>query len=370
MFVYAKKTKYKPLIATKSRLLVTMNLKAAKFLFTAILLLGLNACDKQAPPVYQQQILALGTLIDISLYDVNQQTADKAIAAITKEMEKIHHDWHTWQPSKLTTINQQLARGESATLDEESQQLLQTGIDLARQSGDLFNPAAGKMVALWGFHSDEQPNTQPPSDAAIQTLVNQNTRMSQLKIENNQLTSPSPELLIDVGGFAKGYAIDKAITLLRQQGINNAIINAGGDLRAIGQKGEWPWRIGIRHPRQPGVIASLTTQADESVFTSGDYERYFDYQGMRYHHIIDPRSGRPARGTRSVTVVHHDATTADAAATALFIAGPSEWRELARKMKIDLVMLIDEQGVIQLTKAMAERLRFETETAPQTLILP
>lgn len=194
--------------------------------------------------------------------------------------------------------------------------------------------------------------------------------MSKLVLEDDQLSSDNPDVLIDVGGYAKGYAVDQAIDQLRHMGINNAIVNAGGDLRAIGSKGKKSWRIGIRHPRQPGVIASLETHGDESVFTSGDYERYFEYQGQRYHHIIDPRIGRPAQNTSSVTIIHRDAISADAAATAVFIAGPEQWRETARAMGIDEVMLIDQQGVIYMTEAMTRRVHFETDTPAKTIIVP
>ncbi len=329
----------------------------------------LSACE-QRPQVYQQQVLALGTLVDISLYDVNEEQAAKAVTAVTNKMETIHHEWHTWQPSKLTYINQQLSAGKRVTLNSEQQQVIQTGIELARQSNDLFNPAAGKLIALWGFHSDERPDGAPPAEAEIAALVQSNPRMSKLVLEDDQLSSDNPDVLIDVGGYAKGYAVDQAIEQLRSMGINNAIVNAGGDLRAIGSKGKKSWRIGIRHPRQPGVIASLETQGDESIFTSGDYERYFEYQGQRYHHIIDPRNGRPAQQTSSVTIIHRDASSADAAATAVFIAGPELWRETAAAMGINEVMLIDQQGVIYLTEAMSQRVHFEIDTPAKTIIVP
>jgi thiamine biosynthesis lipoprotein len=347
----------------------TKGYRAGAIIFL-VFLLTLGGCEQQ-PKVYQQQVLALGTLVDISLYDVDAEKAAKAVHAITNKMEEIHHDWHAWQPSPLTEINQRLAAGKTVTLDAEQQQLIAKGIELARQSNNLFDPAAGKMIALWGFHTDDRPNdVPPPSDSEITALVKANPRMTQLKLEGNQLSSPNPAIEIDVGGYAKGYAVDQAIDLLHSMGIDNAIVNAGGDLRAVGSKGGKPWRIGIRHPRQPGVIASLETRGDESVFTSGDYERYFIYQGKRYHHIIDPRSGRPARGSSSVTIVCNDATTADAAATAVFIAGPSQWRETAKAMGIDDVMLIDTQGTVYMTKAMANRIHFELDPPPKTVIVP
>ncbi|ALP54691.1 thiamine biosynthesis protein ApbE [Candidatus Tenderia electrophaga] len=338
-------------------------------LLPLLLLLTLSACE-QRPPVHQQQVLALGTLVDISLYDVDEEQAAQAVTAITNEMEAVHHDWHAWQPGELTYINQRLAQGESVSLDAEQQRLIQAGIALARASDDLFNPAVGALIALWGFHSDARPDAAPPNEDDITALVQAAPKMSRLQLEGGRLSSPNPAVMIDVGGYAKGYAVDRAIAALRRMGIDNAIVNAGGDLRAIGSKGGTAWRIGIRHPRQAGVLASLETRGDESVFTSGDYERYFEYQGQRYHHIIDPRSGRPARGAASVTIVHSDATTADAAATAVFIAGPKHWRETARQMGIDKAMLVDEAGTVHMTEAMAERVHFEVDPPPRTEIVP
>jgi len=339
------------------------------FLVMSFSLLGLNACD-QRPQVYQQQVLALGTLVDISIYGVDEATAAKAITAVTNKMETIHHNWHAWQPGKLTYINQQLAAGNAVSLNQEQQQLIQTGIELARQSNDLFNPAAGKLIALWGFHSDERPDAPPPAEADISALVSAAAKMSQLTLTGDQLSTVNPAVMIDVGGYAKGYAVDQAIAELRRMGVNNAIINAGGDLRAIGSKAGQPWRIGIRHPRQAGVIAALETHDDESIFTSGDYERYFEYQGQRFHHIIDPRNGRPAQGTSSVTIIEKDASRADAAATAIFIAGPKQWRETARSMGIAEVMLIDTTGTIYMTEAMNQRVHLEVDAQTKTIVAP
>jgi thiamine biosynthesis lipoprotein len=154
-------------------------------------------------------------------------------------------------------------------------------------------------------------------------------------------------------------------------GIKNAIINAGGDLRAIGlrETGE-PWKIAIRHPDGESIIGSLEISGDASVFTSGGYERNFTWEGKRYHHIIDPRTGYPAVGTASVTVIHDDSTTADAAATALFVAGPGEWHRIARKMGIRFVLLITENGELQMNPAMRARLKLVDEASQKIVLSP
>ncbi|MDN5874736.1 MAG: FAD:protein FMN transferase, partial [Sinobacteraceae bacterium] len=138
----------------------------------------------------------------------------------------------------------------------------------------------------------------------------------------------------------------------------HAIVSAGGDLRAIGRHGKRPWGIGIRHPRVDGLVAWLEIEDGEAVFTSGDYERFFIYQGKRYQHIIDPRNGYPVSQTVSATVVHHQGDLADAAATALVVAGPDEWVKVAHSMGIDQAMIIDAGGRIYISPRLAERIRF------------
>jgi thiamine biosynthesis lipoprotein len=338
------------------------------FILSTCLLFS-SGCE-QRPQVHQQQILALGTLVDISLYNVDDKTAQDAVLKITQSLETIHHDWHAWQSSKLTAINKKLSRGDPVTLDDEGEKLIRAAITLSANSNGLFNPAAGQLIGLWGFHSDERPTSEPPTGTAIKTWLTHKPGMADLTLNNSVLKSSNSNVQLDLGGYAKGYAVDMAIAELKKLGINNAIVNAGGDLRTIGSKGDQPWRIGIRHPRQPGVIASLETSGDESIFTSGDYERYFEYQSQHYHHILDPHTGYPAKGATSVTVIHQDAATADAAATALFIAGPESWRNTAKSMGVNHVMLISQDGTIHMTETMAKRIQFETDTRPQTNIVP
>lgn len=150
--------------------------------------------------------------------------------------------------------------------------------------------------------------------------------------------------------------MDNAIAILQQQGIQHAVVNIGGDLRAIGTHGERPWIIGIRHPRHDRVLASVAVSDDESVFSSGDYERFFTYEGKRYPHILDPRTGYPADQAMSSTVIHDNASMADAAATAIFVAG-SDWPTVAAAMGIDMVMLVTEDGEVEMSPAMQKRVR-------------
>ena len=324
-----------------------------------LLLLAASGCDEPKDPAFHDQFFAFGTLIEVSLYGVDPQSAESISKEIEQDVIDMHASWHAWQPSVLSSLNEQLSAPEPTAIEPSILPLLKEAGRLSQSSSGLFNPVIGKLIALWGFHDNALPVGTLPDSTAIKELLEQAPAVTDITIGDTLISSVNPSVAYDFGGFAKGYAIDRAIDHLRKSNIQNAIINAGGDLRAIGQHGDRPWRIGIRHPRENTILASIEVSGDASVFTSGDYERFFEVDGKRYHHIIDPRTGYPASSTTSVTVIHSDAATADAAATALFVAGPDQWLSTARNMGIRYVMLIDKQGTIHINPAMQSRIHFE-----------
>ena len=335
-----------------------------------LLALALAACDRSGGAVYQQQFFAFGTLVDVTIYGADTALAQKATDAAEQDFHRMHRAWHAWHPSDLTRTNHRLATGRAFKAPASVLALIRRSRVLARRSDGLFDPAVGKLLALWGFESDTPPSGPPPDPARIKALVAAHPSMEDIEVRGDRVRCTNPAVQLDFGAFAKGYGVDQVIEHLRRLGIRNAIVDAGGDLRAIGRHGDRPWRIGIRAPRGPGVLASVEVSGDQSVFTSGDYERYFMYKGKRYHHILDPRTGYPARGTVSVTVIDPDAAVADAAATALFVAGPKQWVTIARRMGIHYVMLVDDQGTVHMNPAMAKRIHFETDKAPKVVLSP
>jgi thiamine biosynthesis lipoprotein len=329
-------------------------------LFVILLLsLAASACSQHSDDAFHDQFFAFGTLIDLTLYGVEPAAARQASELIEQDFHNMHGNWHAWENSALTRLNTQLASGATAIADPSILPLIKEANRLSQLSNGLFNPVIGELISLWGFHDNPLPIGTVPDADTIRELVAQRLSAADITVEGDRINSRNPAVRYDLGAFAKGYAIDRAIERLQALGINNAIVNAGGDLRAIGRHGERPWRIGIRHPRQPAILASIEIDGDTSVFTSGDYERFFEVDGTRHHHIIDPRSGYPADNTASVTVIYNHAATADAAATALFVAGPDEWPAVARDMGISLVMLVDTEGVIHMNPAMQSRIQFE-----------
>jgi len=332
--------------------------------FLLVCLLTLSACGNNDDKALQAKFDAFGTEIDVSLYGVDEATADKTVALLEQSFSDVNNTWHAWHPSVLTTINKSISEGKAIAVTPDVAALINQAKTLATASNNLFNPAAGKLFALWGFNQDDWfVSHSPPSAAAINEWLSNIPTMANIHINNGELSSDNPMVKIEFGGFAKGYAVDAAIAILQSLGVTNAIVNIGGDLRAIGSHGKRPWIIGIRHPRKDGMMASIALKGDESIFTSGDYERFFEYEGTRYPHIIDPRTGLPARDATSVTVLHTNASEADAAATALLVAG-KDWPQIAQTMGIDRVMLVRPDGQIELSPKMVERVRLINNANP------
>lgn len=351
------------------------------FLLSALALLA--ACGNKEMPTYQEQGYVFGTLVEVSVYGEDGARARKAVASVMQEFQRLHDLLHAWKPSALSDLNAAFAKGESREVAPELAAMLKDAAQLSAQSGGLFNPAIGGLVRLWGFHADEY-KAALPDEKQLAALVAAKPQMSDIvflpspqaeertvalspsggKLDRGKgelVSSRNPAVLLDLGGYAKGYALDRAAELLRQQGIRNALVNIGGNVLALGTHGDRAWRIGIQHPRKPGPIATMELHDGEAIGTSGDYQRYFEFGGRRYCHLIDPRSGQPVQGVQAATVLTHGAragTLSDAVSKPLFVSGSAGWRDAAQKMSLAEALLIDGDGTVHLTAAMQKRLEF------------
>lgn len=333
-------------------------------------LLLLAACEGKQP-LYQEQAYVFGTLVEVSVSGEAEPRARQAVSAVLQEFQRLHDMLHAWQPGELSDLNASFAGGKGAAVSVELAAMLRDAAQLSQQSKGLFNPAIGGLVQLWGFHADEFKPVQP-DEKKIQQWVAANPQMSDILIENGRAQSRNKSVQLDLGGYAKGYALDRAAGLLRKQGIHNALINIGGNVLALGQHGNRAWKVGIQHPRKSGALATLELHDGEAIGTSGDYQRYFMLGKMRYCHLIDPRSGYPMQGVQSVTVLtrgEHAGVLSDAASKPLFIAGARGWRAAATQMHLPEAMLVDGQGVVHLTSELQKRLEFtgkdaRTQTEP------
>lgn len=320
-------------------------------------LLPLTGCAP-SPAVVEQRLYVFGTLVDLSVVASDAKRCAAVMHSVGAGFARMHRDWHAWKPGALTALNAGLARGERVATEPSIIDLIRGSTATYRSSQGLFDPAIGALVGLWGFHDDEMPVGALPARASVERLLQRQPTMNDLIVDGAEVSSRNNAVQLDFGGYAKGVALDWALDMLAEAGCGDAIVNLGGNLAAMGQRGERLWRIGVRHPQGDGVIAAVDVVGREAVVTSGSYERYREQDGVRYPHIIDPRTGYPAQQAASSTVIHRDAALADAAATALIVAGPKRWAEVARDMGVREAMLIDSDGNVQLTPAMRERVRF------------
>lgn len=330
-----------------------------KWLFLLSLLL--SGCSSHQ--VYQQQRYIFGTLVEVSIYGESKAHADEMIDKVMQKFGQMHLELHAWKPSDITRLNQAFAEGKKEKISPEIARILRDATRLSDASGRLFNPAIGNLIGLWGFQNDEFKPVRPDPEK-IGKLVAENPEMDDIAIGKDDVAySRNPAVRLDLGGFAKGYALDVAASMLHEAGVKNALINIGGNIMALGRHGNRPWHVGIQNPRGSGAIAELDLDDGEAIGTSGDYQRYFILDGKRYCHIIDPRTGNPAQGVRAVTVLipsgAHAGALSDAASKPLFISGVAGWRKAARQIGVDQALLIDASGKIHITPAFAKRIRFE-----------
>ncbi len=335
--------------------------------------LTLPSCGRE--PLYQSQSYVFGTLVDISIYGEEASRAADLAAVIQQDFQRLHHKLHAWNDdSDLSRLNRAFAAGERVAIDPELAQLIKQAQQFSAQSDGLFNPAIGQLIGHWGFQRDMFKPVSIDRDA-IAKLVAARPQMEDITLHESasgiEAESGNPAVKLDFGGYAKGYALDRAVTYLKAQGARNALINIGGNVIALGKRGERSWHVGIQHPRKPGAIASLDLEDGWAIGTSGDYQRYFELEGKRYCHVLDPRSGFPAKHTQAVTVLlppgDLSGTLSDVVSKPLFISDDKQRSAMAKKLGIENFMVIDEAGNIAVSAAMQQRLKWKSDIETRTL---
>jgi thiamine biosynthesis lipoprotein len=326
-----------------------------------LLLVGLlGACGEQ-PQVQRHRLAVFGTETTLTIRSPDSGAATAAVARVDRELQRMHRDWHAWEPGMLGDINSAIAAGDPIDLSPQALRVIEHAAELEHRSGGRFNPAIGRLLALWGFHASSLPQGPPPPPEEIERLVALSPSMSDLEIRDGTLSSRNPAVQLDFGAYIKGVAVERALRILAEAGIQDAIVNAGGDLGVIGRRGRRPWRAAVAHPDGEGgrYLGTVDVNPGEFVFTSGNYRRYRQHEGIRHGHILDPRDGYPADHVSSVTVIHGDGGEADAAATALAVAATEEWPAVAAGLGVDAVLRVEADGGITVTRAMASRVTWQ-----------
>ncbi len=321
-----------------------------------VCLILLAACHRDQE--HSAELFVFGTIVEVKLWGASDEQANRAFAELQQMFQGMHQNWHAWEPGRLVDINNAFADGRPVEADRDIVEMIRRSQLIEQKSDGRFNPTIGALIRLWGFHTSDYPIIGPPPDSAeIDEILIHNPSSRDIRIDGLQLRSENPFVQLDFGGIAKGYAVDLAIRHLQDMGISNAIVNAGGDLRAMGRHGERPWRVAVRKPGG-GILGAVEVRGDEALFTSGNYERFRQDELKRYPHILNPRSGWPVEDVASVTVITTEGIEADAAATALVVAGLAGWPAVARALDLNKVLVVDESGKVYLTPEMEQRLQF------------
>lgn len=303
-------------------------------------------------PTYRGE--AMSTVIAVTLpAGDDARAAAEAVIALFQRLEGELSEWREGSP--LAEVNRR-AGGAPVAVPPDLLAVVERSVELAERTGGAFDPTWAALWGLWDFQAAEPAVPDPEAIARAAALIDY--RRVEIDRAAGTLRLPEAGMKIGLGGVAKGYALDRAAELLRGRGHADFLIVAGGQVYAAGRRGGRPWRVGVRDPRgdQTDAFALLDLEGGVSSSTSGDYESYFELDGVRYHHILDPRTGRPARGLRSATVIAPDATLADALSTALVVLGPDRGLALAEEWPEVEAVLVGEDGALRTTPGIAGRL--------------
>ena len=281
----------------------------------------------------------MGSEVRITAWTADEPRAVHAFEQAFAEFDRLDRLLSVWHPgSDVSRLNAAAGRAP-VQVAGDTLDVLRLGLEVSEWTGGKFDVTFGALSGLWKFDHDQ--DNRIPSPADVQTrLPLVDFRAVDLDADRGTAFLRRPGMRVHLGGIGKGYAIDRSVAILRRQGVSDFLIQSGGDLYASGRRGNRPWRAGIQDPRGPAdrMFAAMSLN-NETFSTSGDYERFFMKDGRRYHHILDPDDGTPARGCRSVTIVAGRAVLADSLSTGVFVLGPQAGMALIEKLP-------DVEGVI------------------------
>jgi thiamine biosynthesis lipoprotein len=306
----------------------------------------------------------MDTFVTVRVRATTRDAARRALDAAFAEMARVSSALDWFDPTKGAGPELPTHDGGAGAADEDLARAVAAALDVARASDGAYDPTVRPLSALWRF--DASPRV-PPADSIAAALARVDFR--RVRVERGRVLADAPGMRLDLGGVAKGCAVDRAIALLRTApGVRAALVAASGDIQAFGpgpRRGGWT--IGIAHPRAPGAVAGRFTMREGCVSTSGDSEQAFVEAGVRYHHILDPRTGYPARRCVSVTLFAPAGASAetDALATALFVLGPEEGRRLlASRPGRDAIWIVERDGGLAAESTPGVTGRIELHLAP------
>ncbi|WP_337866469.1 FAD:protein FMN transferase [Ignavibacterium sp.] len=286
---------------------------------------------------FKRTQILLGTVVEIQVRNKDEKKAEDAIAKALAEVKRIDDLFTTYNEEspiwKINKSNETLFK-----VDNEIFNLLVLCDSVTKLSDGCFDVSLDNLTKAWGFYTD---NPHLAAKTAIDSALSF-SGWNNIELKENETIIRRNQVGFNFGAIAKGYAVDKAIEVLKKSGITNALVNAGGEIKVIGSD----WKVGIQHPRDERGIIAVIKLNNNTVATSGDYEQFFEQNGNRYHHIIDPKTGYPAKGMQSVTIINESNTFADALATAVFVMGKEKGMKLIEGLDNTEAMIINDEGKI------------------------
>lgn len=341
--------------------LSTSSKHAASFLIALVtvgpvLLAGCASVPGSSTPVIVKRAqMHMGTLVTITAVAPTEQSAQSAVTAGFQEIHRLEELLSTWIPaSELSRVNKVAGR-EPVKVSPETFTILKRSLEMAQLTSGGFNIAIGPAVEVWSV-TERQRIPHDSELEAIRSLVD----LSQVQLNEADRTVflARAGMRVDVGGIGKGYAADLAARVMQEAGALAGVVALSGDIKTFGRLPDGAkFPFGIRHPREEGVLLAIIELQDEAISTAGDYERFFEREGVRYHHILDPHTLHPARGCQSVTVIAQEGSVADGLDTGMFVMGPERGMELVERLPGVEALIVDAKGQVHISSGLRDRIR-------------
>ncbi len=326
----------------------------------ALLISGCLGNNIAAPKPFKETQFLMDTVIEITAYGPG---AEEAVKAAFGEFQRLHTLTNNFdENSQLSKINQ-MAGKEKVAVDPTLVDIIRFSKDVSDKLGDSFDITIGPLTKLWGIgQKGEYVPTQAEIDKVLPLV---NYHLVEVDTNANTVYLPKTGMMLDLGSIAKGYATDLAIEKLKALGISSALVNAGGNVRVIGNKPDGkPWRIGIQHPRDTdGISGKLALTEWDTMETSGDYQRFIMKDGIRYSHILNPRTGWQPREVASVTMVNSSSTYGDILSKPIFVLGVQKGLELLKQFPGNEAVIVTLDGKIIITPGLEGKIELTSETS-------
>lgn len=319
------------------------SLGLASMLCLSLQLLVSGPAQAEEPLLSRERELGvMGTDLVLRVYGRDAAVLDAALDAAILEIERVEDEMTDWRPSPLMDLNAAAGTGPTV-VDAELFSILRRSLELGEVTAGAFDISFAAAGRLWSF----EPGAAAIPDSASVSAALAHVGFRRIHLDEAKRSVDLPAgMRIGLGGIAKGYGVDRAMAVLLEHGVEHGVVNAGGDMKVLGQKNGQPWEIAIKHPRDRDRVLALLRVSNTCVVTSGDYERFFEIEGKRYHHILDPRTGYPSTGCLSATIVAPSARDADALATACCVLGPEEALRLVELLPRTEALVVGMDGSV------------------------